>query len=135
MEDNPAFNKACKNGEVLPIYIFDKKYWELETSSSFHLKFIQDSLDELNQVFKEKFNSQLYIFYGDTLEIFKELISKNKFENIYSNQIFRNHYTLNLVKNVQFCLRKKYYLGQEQQFGIQLENRKRTSGLLIGIII
>ena len=55
IEDNHALNKACSDGEVLPVYIFDKNYWELETSSYFHLKFIQDSLKELNQNFKEKY--------------------------------------------------------------------------------
>ena len=127
LEDNHALNKACENGEVLPIYIFDKNYWELETSSSFHLKFIQDCLKVLNQGFKEKFNSQLYIFYGDTLEIFKELISKNQFANIYSNQIFRNQYTLNLDEKCKILFKEKNIIWkQEQQFGIQLENRKRN---------
>ena len=49
IEDNDAFNAACRDGEVLPIFIYDQGYWELETSSSFHLNFKSQSLDELNQ--------------------------------------------------------------------------------------
>ena len=48
--------------------------------------------DELNQVFKENLIRVMYIlrrYIGN----FKELINKNKFENICFNQIFRNHYT------------------------------------------
>ena len=41
LEDNQAFNASTKNGEVLPIYIYDENYWRLPTSSSFHLKFIE----------------------------------------------------------------------------------------------
>ena len=48
IEDNEAFNKACNDGDVLPIFIYDEGYWNLETSSSFHLNFTKESLEELN---------------------------------------------------------------------------------------
>ena len=127
VEDNLAFNAACEDGEVLPIFIYDKNYWELETSSSYHLKFTQDSLEELNQNFKDKFNSKIHIFYGDTLKILDELINKYKFEEIFSNQIFRNQYTLDLDQKCKSLFKEKNILWhQGQQFGIQLENRKRN---------
>ena len=127
IEDNLAINTACKDGEVLPIFIYDKNYWELETSSSYHLKFTQDSLEELNQNFKGQFNSKIHIFYGDTLKILDELINKYKFEEIYSNQIFRNQYTLDLDQKCKSLFKEKNVLWhQGQQFGIQLENRKRN---------
>ena len=127
IEDNLAINTACKDGEVLPIFIYDKNYWELETSSSYHLKFTQDSLEELNQNFKGQFNSKIHIFYGDTLKILDELINKYKFEEIYSNQIFRNQYTLELDQKCKNLFKEKNVLWhQGQQFGIQLENRKRN---------
>ena len=127
VEDNLAFNEACKDGEILPIFIYDQNYWELETSSSYHLKFTQDSLEELNQNFKDQFNSKIHIFYGDTLKILDELINKYNFEEIYSNQIFRNQYTLDLDQKCKNLFKEKNILWyQEQQFGIQLENRKRN---------
>jgi len=127
VEDNLAFNAACKDGEVLPVFIYDQNYWELETSSSYHLKFTQDSLEELNQNFKDQFNSKIHIFYGDTLKILDELINKYNFEEIYSNQIFRNQYTLDLDQKCKSLFKEKNILWhQEQQFAIQLENRKRN---------
>tara|TARA_A100001015_G_scaffold80884_1_gene89587 strand:+ start:464 stop:1918 length:1455 start_codon:yes stop_codon:yes gene_type:complete len=127
IEDNLAFNTTCKDGEVLPIFIYDKNYWELETSSSYHLKFTQDSLEELNQNFKDQFNSKIHIFYGYTLKILDELINKYKFKQIYSNQIFRNQYTLDLDQKCKSLFKEKNVLWhQGQQFGIQLENRKRN---------
>jgi len=126
-EDKLARDTACRDGEVLPIFIYDKNYWELETSSSYHLKFTQDSLEELNQNFKGQFNSKIHIFYGDTLKILDELINKYKFEEIYSNQIFRNQYTLDLDQKCKSLFKEKNVLWhQGQQFGIQLENRKRN---------
>ena len=35
--DNDAFSHAVKQGNTLPIFIFDKDYFKLDTSSSFHL--------------------------------------------------------------------------------------------------
>ena len=48
-DDNCAFLNACNDGDVLPIFIYDKGYWELPTSSSFHLQFTEDSLEELKK--------------------------------------------------------------------------------------
>ena len=61
IEDNEAFNKACNDGEVLPIFIYDEDYWKLETSSSFHLNFTKESLEELNNELISKYNSKISI--------------------------------------------------------------------------
>ena len=42
ISENNAFREAIKNGNVVPIFIFDEGLFELETSSSFHLRFIND---------------------------------------------------------------------------------------------
>ena len=127
IEDNEAFNKACVDGEVLPIFIYDKEYWKLETSSSFHLNFTKESLDELNSEFQKKFNTRLAIFYGNTSEILSELINEFKITEIFTNQIFKNKYILDLdQKCSQLFNDKGVKWHQLQQFGIQLENRQRN---------
>ena len=47
ISENSAFTESIKNGNVLPIFIFDEGLFKLETSSSFHLRFIKESLNEL----------------------------------------------------------------------------------------
>ena len=127
IEDNEAFNKACVDGEVLPIFIYDKEYWKLETSSSFHLNFTKESLDELNSEFQKKFNTRLAIFYGNTVEILSKLINEFKITEIFTNQIFKNKYILDLdQKCSQLFNNKSVKWHQLQQFGIQLENRQRN---------
>ena len=64
--ENNAFTQAIQDGNVLPIFIFDKELFKLETSSSFHLRFIKDSLNDLKEKLKKKYNSNLSIHYGDT---------------------------------------------------------------------
>ena len=127
IEDNEAFNKACNDGEVLPIFIYDEGYWKLETSSSFHLNFTKESLEELNNELISKYNSKISIFYGNTIEILNKLINQFKITDIFTNQIFRNKYTLDLdQKCSELFVEKGINWHQLQQFGIQLENRKRN---------
>ena len=72
--DNDAFLNAIKNGNILPIFIFDKGYFKLEGSSRFHLKFIIKSLNELDNKLQKEFGTNLNVYYGDTLEILKKII-------------------------------------------------------------
>ena len=127
IDDNEAFNKACNDGEVLPIFIYDEDYWKLETSSSFHLNFMRESLEELNNKLLSKYNSKISIFYGNTIEILSKIINQFKITDIFTNQIFRNKYILDLdQKCSEFFVEKGVNWHQLQQFGIQLENRKRN---------
>ena len=127
IEDNDAFNAACRDGEVLPIFIYDQGYWELETSSSFHLNFTNQSLDELNQDLTKKYHTKIHVFYGDSVKILNQLIDQHQIQSIHTNQIFRNKYTLDLDRRCEDLFKEKHVTWhQSQQFGIQLENRKRN---------
>ena len=125
--NNDAFNEATKSGNILPIFIFDKEYYKLPTSSSFHLDFLKSSLEELTKTLIEKYNSKLNIYYGNTLEILSHLIDKFKINEIYSNIIFKNIYVTNLDKDVRFLLKEKNVNWRiSNQFGIQLNHRIRN---------
>ena len=54
LHDNEAVKKAIFDGKTLPIFIFDEEYFKLETSSSFHLKFCIDSIEDLKKKFREE---------------------------------------------------------------------------------
>ena len=125
VEDNYALNESCKDGEVLPIYIFDKSYWLLPTSSSFHLNFIQDSILNLSKDLL-KFNAKLHLFYGDTEEILQYLITKHKINEVYTNRVIKNKYIIKLDKKCEELFRQNQVLWKQyEQFGIQINNRTR----------
>ena len=42
-----------------------------DTVSSFHLKFIEESLDDLSDELKEKYGATLNIYHSDTLDVFE----------------------------------------------------------------
>ena len=126
LEDNQAFIEATKNGNVLPIFIFDKNYYKLDTSSSFHLKFCEDSLKDLNQSLKNLYNSKLNIYYGDTTEILKNISKKFNISEIYSHHVFKNNYLSKIDVKISKFFKEcniQWYLFN--QFGIQLGKRDR----------
>ena len=126
LEDNQAFIEATKNGNVLPIFIFDKNYYKLDTSSSFHLKFCEDSLKELNHSLKNLYNSKINIYYGDTTEILKNISKKFNISEIYSHHVFKNNYLSKIDEKTSKFFKEcniQWYLFN--QFGIQLGKRDR----------
>ena len=52
VEENESFNEALRDGNTLPIFIFDENFFQLETSSSFHLSFTIESLKDLKKLTK-----------------------------------------------------------------------------------
>ena len=117
--DNQAFINACKSGVVIPIFIFDEKHWKLPTSSSFHLKFLKNSLADLEH---ELAHYQIFLhkFYGDTEKILKALIDKYKIKEVYSTRVIKNDYLRKLDKNCHELFRCKNIIWREHdQFGIQ----------------
>ena len=126
LEDNQAFIEATKNGNVLPIFIFDKNYYKIDTSSSFHLKFCEDSLKELNHSLKNLYNSKINIYYGDTTEILKNISKKFNISEIYSHHVFKNNYLSKIDEKTSKFFKEcniQWYLFN--QFGIQLGKRDR----------
>ena len=126
LEDNEAFIEATKNGNVLPIFIFDENYFKLDTSSSFHLKFCEDSLKDLNQSLKNLYNSKINIYYGDTTEILKNISKKFNISEIYSHHVFKNNYLSKIDGKISKFFKEcniQWYLFN--QFGIQLGKRDR----------
>ena len=126
IEDNEALAIASNNKFCLPIFILDDGFLSLQTTSDFHLKFLNDSLMDLNKNLKKRFNTSLNLYRGDTIEILKNLICKHKITNIFSNKIFKGNYFNQLDDKVNSLLiEKRVNWIQKNQFGIQLDKRVR----------
>ena len=84
--DHMPFYMAESNQQYfIPIYIFDSKIINHRDTSNRHLQFIHNSILVVNKKLK-KYNKSVEIFYGDSLEIFKYLISTFNIINVYSYQ-------------------------------------------------
>lgn len=124
LHDNEAVKKAIIDGKTLPIFIFDEEYYKLETSSTFHLQFCIDSIEDLEKKFKEEFNAKLNIYYGDTREILKYLSKKFNINEIYSTQHYKNKQLRQLDQQIQIlCKENDIQWKIYNHFGVQLNNR------------
>ena len=128
IEDNQAFSDSLKSDSVILVYILDCNYFKDETTSSFHIHFIKNCLEGLEIDLKNKFNACLNIYYGDTLDILRNLINKYGISHVYSHNIFKESYIRKLNNDCQSLFDYKNIKWKKfDQFGIQLQNRDRAS--------
>ena len=72
LTDNKALNAALSQGNVLPIFIFDKGILDRIDKDDSRLSFIHSVLTEINQKLK-KHSSGIKTFYGTPLEVFEKI--------------------------------------------------------------
>lgn len=85
LHDNSAlFHALNANENVLPIFIFDTSILDQLPKDDARVSFIHESLEDIQSKLNEKGKS-LAVFKGTPEEIFKNLISENKIETVYTN--------------------------------------------------
>ncbi len=123
--DNEALYLASQESLCIPLYIIDQDFLKLKTTSEKHLKFLSDSLNQLENNLM-KINCRLNIFQADTLDIFKMLINKFNITKVYSNKIIKGNFFSELDYNVEHLFKSQgINWVQTNQFGIQLKKRVR----------
>lgn len=92
VDDNHGLFKALtESSEVLPIFIFDKNILDkLNNKNDRRVDFIHQRL-ELIQSEIIPFGSSLQVFYGDPLEIIKNLVKKYKPNSLYTNRDYESY--------------------------------------------
>ena len=85
LDHMPFFMAESDQHSFIPIYIFDSKIINHHDTSDRHLQFIYKSILVVSEKLKE-YNKSVEIFYGDSIEIFKYLISIFDIDNVYSYQ-------------------------------------------------
>ena len=83
-DHEPIFlaEQACLSYEL--IYIFDEVLIQNKDCSLRHLQFIYQSLMELKKSLGNK--RQIHIFYGNSEDVFRQLIKENKIQMVFSYQ-------------------------------------------------
>ena len=124
--DNKAFIDAVISGNVLPVFIYDDEIWKQGFSSSFHLDFIKDSIEDLQSVLAKNWNAHLNIYKGNTKEILKHLIDKYNIKEVYSHAVFRNKLIADIDRDcIKLFKCKKVKWKKYRQFAIQIDGRKQ----------
>jgi deoxyribodipyrimidine photo-lyase len=100
LEDNAGLCRALKASvNVQPIFIFDTNILnKLQDKKDRRVSFIYAQIERLKQEL-EQLGSMLWVFYGDPLTVFKELISNHPVVALYANKDYEP-YALNRDKAV-----------------------------------
>ena len=86
LEDNKGLLEALQSSEsVLPIFIFDVAILNQLPKDDARVTFIHKLLSEINSELQKKGKS-LAVFYGNPIEIIKNLIVENHIQNLYANR-------------------------------------------------
>jgi deoxyribodipyrimidine photo-lyase len=85
INDNPAFNEACKSSEVLPVVLIDPNLWP--TWGAPKQAYLIDSLKALN----ESLEGNLVIKHGSAVEVIPEIAKKFKVDSVHYAADFSEH--------------------------------------------
>lgn len=106
--DNAGLYHSLKNeGDVLPIFIFDRNILDkLEDRADARVDFLHKTVTALAQSY-ESLGSTMRVFYGDPLEIWRELLSAYPdIKAVYANDDYER-YALERDEAVKQLLRQK----------------------------
>ena len=100
LHDNHALYQALRSElPVIPIFIFDRSILEELPRDDARVTFIHDTLNTLKQDLS-KHGSDLKVYYGDPIEIYKEILSAYHVKVIYTNRDYEP-YALTRDKKVR----------------------------------
>jgi deoxyribodipyrimidine photo-lyase len=85
INDNPAFNEACKSGEVLPVVLIDPNLWPTWGASK--QAYLIDSLSKLN----ESLNGNLVIKHGSAVDVIPEIAKQFEINSVHYAADFSEH--------------------------------------------
>ena len=93
--DNEALYSAHQSEiPLLFICFFEPSVMSYPDSDVRHLRFIYQSIEDLNQKLKPS-NSKIYLFHNEVKTVFSELIQKYEIKTVFSHQEIGNRITYN----------------------------------------
>lgn len=107
IDDNIGLNESLKSGlPILPIFIFDTIILDLlEEKHDRRVYFIYKALNLLHEKFN-KHNSNLQVFHGKPMEIFKKIITSYNVSHVFTNNDYEP-YAIKRDESIKLFLNEK----------------------------
>ncbi len=94
LDDNCGFFNALQSkNKVLPIFIFDVEILDKLPKNDARVTFIHESLQQMRTELQQKFASNITIFNGKPIEIFKKITEKYAIEAVFTNHDYEPYAT------------------------------------------
>lgn len=105
LKDHAALSQSLQDGQTIIVFVFDTKILDLlANKNDQRVSFIYDSLIELEKELK-KYNSSIYIAYGDPTEEIPRIATELSVQNVFCNRDYEP-YAKKRDKAVEDKLRK-----------------------------
>ncbi|PKQ46217.1 cryptochrome/photolyase family protein [Confluentibacter flavum] len=86
LDDNKGLFEALKDEEnILPIFIFDKQILESLPEDDARVTFIYETLQTMRHTLQTKYDSNLALYYGTPLDVYKQLMDTYNIKAVYTN--------------------------------------------------
>lgn len=86
--DNTALIQACiLSDEVIPVFVFDPHILAHGPKQDARIGFLIEAISELDRVLQDR-GSQLYVMYGDSVEILSDLVSSLDIDCVFANRSY-----------------------------------------------
>lgn len=86
LDDNKGFYEALKSEHpVLPIFIFDSDILEKLPKDDARVTFIYETLQKLKLTLKEQHQSDIALYFGKPIDVYKNLIKTYTIETVFTN--------------------------------------------------
>lgn len=118
LTDNLGFIECYKNSnKILPIFIFTpEQIINNPYFSSNAFQFLLESLEDLNNTLKSKYNSQIHYYYGDNVDVLKEIYHDYPYENVYFNMDY-TPYAISRDDNIKkYCEKNNINLKMTEDY-------------------
>ena len=94
LRDNVGLQKALESGyPVLPVFIFDRHILDPLPKDDARVNFIHEELQKIRKQLQEQNQTSIAVYYGYPQEIFKQLLTDNDVEAIYTNEDYEPYAT------------------------------------------
>ena len=112
--DNTTLNSMYKNKNIIPIFIFTPEQIDNNDYFSSNLvQFMCESLIDLKKIYKKK-KSDLYLFYGNIIDVLDDINKKTPIKNIGFNIDYSPYSKQRDTKIIQWCKKHKITVYNEE---------------------
>lgn len=86
LDDNHGLYEALQDKhQVLPVFIFDSDILERLPPEDARVTFIYETLQAINDQLQKDYGSDIAIYFGKPLDIYKQLVQTYQIETVYTN--------------------------------------------------
>jgi deoxyribodipyrimidine photo-lyase len=125
-QDHAALSAAARSGTVLPLYVVEPEFWQLEDSSARQWQFVAEALAELQASLAAQ-GQPLVIRVGDVVEILSELAARHRIAGLHAHEETGNAWTYQRDRRVAaWCRDRGIPFREYRQNGVERGTTSRN---------